>query len=69
MNKLHAYVIDFQIRRYVQDLESFRNQLKKDKLIPDQVRQEICIDVDRAISILVYAQFKNNPSWLCDIRR
>ena len=69
MNKLHQDVIDSQIRRYIEELESFRSQVKTDKQIPDQARDEICIDVDRAISILVYAQFKNNPSWLCDTPR
>lgn len=69
MNKLHMDVIDSQIRRYVEELESFKSQIRKDVQVPDQARHEICIDVDRAISILVYTQFKNNPEWLCDTPR
>lgn len=66
MNKLHQDVIDSQIRRYVEELESFQSQVMKDKQIPFKARDGMCTDIARAISILVYAQFKNNPSWLCD---
>ena len=69
MNKLHMDVIDSQIRRYVEELESFQSQIRKDKRIPDRARDGICQDVERAISTLVYAQFKNNPDWLCDTQR
>lgn len=69
MNKLHQDVIDSQIRRYVEELESFYSQIMKDKQIPEKARTGMRIEIDRAISCLVYAQFKNNPSWLCDTPR
>lgn len=69
MNKLHQDVIDSQIRRYVEELRSFKSQLQMDKQIPVHVRYEICMDVETAISTLVYAQFKNNPDWICDTPR
>lgn len=69
MNKLHQDVIDSQIRRYVEELESFKSQIKKDKQIPDQARDWICIEVNRAISILFHTEFRNNPDLLCDTPR